>query len=159
MERKDCTYIDFCMTIGYEPMDCEPLSTCDCHTSRPRNIQMWTKDAAHRVVLTQPHWVHVMPIDLHIDSSCIRVDIDRTLMCAAGCRENYFSVPVCFVGTGMLLAPGEYTIGVPQQVAYGFPLDTDLCDDNNGGQITLLLEPATEQEIQAGIYNSSFRSC
>lgn len=161
MERKDCTYIDFCMEIGYEPAECEPAGLCcdGCGTSRPGNIQMWTRDAPNRLVLTKPHWVHVMPTDLQVSMSCVTIDIQRTLMCAAGCRENYFSVPVCWCGTGMLLAPGEYTFGVPQQVAWGFPLNTDLCDENNGGQITLLLEPATDQEIQAGMYNSSFRSC
>lgn len=159
MERKNCVYIDFCMEIGYEPVDCEPLRTCACLTSRPRNIQMWTRDAPHRVVLTQNTFVHVMPTDLQIDFSCIKISIDRTLMCAAGCRENYFSVPECWRGTGMLLPPGEYTFCVPQQVAYGFPLHTPLCDDNNGGQITLLLEPATDNEIQAGIFNSLHGSC
>lgn len=159
MERKDCQYIDFNIDIIYEPVDCEPLNSCSCITSRPRNLQLITHDAPHRLVLTKPVFVHMMPTDLQVDPKCVKVDIQRTLMCAAGCRENYFSVPVCWCGSGMLLAPGEYTFGIPQQPAWGFPLHTDLCGDNNGGVITLLLEPATEAEIQAGMYNALFRSC
>lgn len=158
MERKDCSYIDFCMEIFYEPVDCEPLHICECHTARPRNIQMKSSDAPHRLVLTQPYWVHVMPTDLCIEFSSICVEIKRTLMCAAGCRENFFSIPICWKGTGMLLAPGEYTFNIPQQTAYGFPMDQSLCEAN-GGLITLLLEPATEQEIKAGIFNSLYGGC
>lgn len=159
MERKECQYIDFNIDIVYEPVDCEPLNTCECVTCRPRNLQLVSRDAEYRLVITKPTFVHMMPTDLQLDTKCITIDIQRTLMCSAGCRENYFAIPQCWCGSGMLLAPGEYTFSVPQQPAWGFPLNTDLCSDNNGGIITLLLEPATEAEIQAGMYNVSFRSC
>lgn len=80
-------------------------------------------------------------------------------MCEAGCRENNFGIPVKWCGSGMLLPPGEYTFCFPIQVAWGFPLGVDVCEESHGGTVTLLLEPATSAEIQAAGYNSSFRSC
>jgi hypothetical protein len=162
MTIKKATYIDFCVQVicrptanGGKPIDPPDGSVRGCSSSQPEDYQLVSSDAPLRLVLSTLTQVFLVGADVMIDFDKICVGIEQTIVCAAGCGQDFFGVPVRWYGNGTMLAPGEYTIGIPVQTAPGFPLLFNVCDNPVSGQVTLLLFNASEESYKAALYNSA----
>lgn len=161
---KKCIFLDYTLHVYLENVVCSSGQDTAPNTviCAPRNVRLIAQGEnddtlnniygdPQRLTLTSPHLLHVMLDSQNIPSACIGVNIQRTIECGNGCTPGYYSVPMKFFGSGMMLPPGEYTFSVPDQVAYGAcPEDID-----QDYPLTLLFEPVGTDVLNTALYNAT----
>lgn len=161
---KNCMFVDFNLHVYLEAVECssgqgEVGNTAVC---APRNVRLIATGEndnpdegvtgdPQRITLSSTHLMHVFFDHERIPMGCIQVCISRAIDCGNGCDPLYYSVPVAFCGSGMLLNPGEYTFSIADQVAYGANIE----DVDVDYPLTLLFEPVSRDIVDAAIYNSA----
>lgn len=172
--EKDCEFIEFTVEVFASNVECsagrlpcdpecadEPIMIC-----HPRNIRLQAHGAnddpangltgdPQRVSMVYPFIVHVLSTHENTPASCLNIDVWRLLACNNGCEPSYSSVPHCWHGGGMMFPPGEYTFAIKEQVAHL----AEPYDIGNDFNVTLWLEPVTQDFVNAALYNATLRTC
>lgn len=161
---KQCIFQDYNIHVYIENVECssgqsEAGNTIICAPRNIRLIATGENDDAdkgifgdpQRVTLSSTYLVHVMLDAQRIPSCSVQLCIERTIECGNGCSPGYYSVPVPFSGSGMMLPPGEYTFSIGDQVAHGANED----DVDRDYSLTLLFEPVSRDIVDAALYNSA----
>lgn len=161
---KQCLFQDFNIHVYIENVECSSGQTEVGNTTvcSPRNLRLIATGEnddpdkgefgdPQRITLNSTYLLHVLFDTERIPAGCIKLCIIRAIECGNGCDPAFYSVPVNFCGSGMMLTPGEYTFSIEDQVAYG-------ANENDVDQdypLTLLFEPVSRDIVDAAIYNSA----
>lgn len=161
---KTCLFVDYVIRVYLENVECSSGQDAAGNTvvCSPRNVRLIAvgenddPDAGifgnpTRQSLYSTHLLHVLWDHDRIPMACIKLCITRTIECGNGCEPGWYSVPMQFCGSGMMLPPGEYTFSIEDQVAYGANSE----DVDNEYPLTLLFEPVSRDIVDAVTYNSA----
>lgn len=170
MSTKECEFLVFDLETYYNmvvherfddgdcSVPCPPVDECIVNgthrgpiTYIPENIFMRSVSGPIQVNLTHLSFLHVANLGLSIDLDQLDVCIIRNLLCHACCEPNIFQVCVPFLGSGMMLPPGEYIIDIPDQQAPEYEPGSGYRD----GRLTLIIETADAAQVTAAQFNQS----
>lgn len=157
---KDCTFLDICFKTFYN-MTCyesdeELCEGCPADpergplTCKPENIYM-EGDRVYDIALMPGLWmIHVNESNVRLDYDKVKLCLTRHLLCRTGCEETVQSVTHPFYANHMIIPGGEYEICIPPQQAPGYIP----CTPYKDGCLTVVIEPVTQDQVQAMKYNA-----